>query len=118
MISMKETMLQPRKRPKSPPREEMNSTGPIEMPLSSSFRKERSIEYASPIYYTYLTHDTLLSKEDVESSKVFLPSIVCGWSSLRGLNICFPCFQLFTSVGNLIKVSKCLVLLALAMFSM
>ena len=29
-------MLKPRKRPKSPPREETNSTGPIEMPLSNS----------------------------------------------------------------------------------
>ena len=40
MISMKETVLNPRKRPKRPPREETNSTGPIEIPLSSSFEKK------------------------------------------------------------------------------
>ena len=36
MISRKEMMLKPRKRPKRPPREETNSTGPIEMLLSIS----------------------------------------------------------------------------------
>ena len=43
MISRKEMMLNPRQRPKSPPREAMKSTGPIRMLLSSSVDIEQWI---------------------------------------------------------------------------
>ena len=64
-------MLNPRKRPKRPPREETNSTGPIEIPLSSSFEKKNILSKK-----INLTRDSLLSKEDVERSDVLIPCIV------------------------------------------
>ena len=74
---MKETMLNPRKRPKRPPREETNSTGPIEIPLSSSFEKK-----IFNLIKINLTCDSLLSKEDVERSDVLIPCIVRSRPSL------------------------------------
>ena len=51
------------------------------MSLSSS-RKSKMIP-SNRNNWKKLTHDSLLSKEDVESSKVFLPSVVCGLSVLH-----------------------------------
>ena len=70
-------MLNPRKRPKRPPREETNSTGPIEIPLSSSFEKKNILSKK-----INLTRDSLLSKEDVERSDVLIPCIVRSRPSL------------------------------------
>ena len=65
-------MLKPRKRPKSPPREAMKSTGPILMLLSNSKVEVRF--YADE--KTFLTHDSLLAKKDVNNSDILLPGIV------------------------------------------
>ena len=71
MISMNEMMLNPRQRPKSPPREATKSTGPILM-LRSNSGKDYRLELESTIY----THDSVFAKEDVNNSNVLLPSIV------------------------------------------
>ena len=70
MISMKEMMLKPRQRPKSPPREAAKSTGPILMLLSSS------VDIMMPNIMFFLTHDSVLAKEDVDKSNILLPGVV------------------------------------------
>ena len=70
MISMKEMMLKPRQRPKSPPREAAKSTGPILMLLSSS----GNIVMCNVMFF--LTHDSVLAKEDVDKSNILLPGVV------------------------------------------
>ena len=72
MISTKETMLNPRKRPKSPPSEAMKSTGPILMLLSNSKVEVRF--YADD--KTFLTHDSLLAEKDVDNGDILLPGVV------------------------------------------
>ena len=62
VTSMNEMMLKPRQRPKIPPREERNSTGPILMPLSSS---AENLYLTSNRSLMKITHDSLLAKEDV-----------------------------------------------------
>ena len=86
--SMNEMMLNPRQRPKSPPREERNSTGPILMLLSSSGQDQSSTFYLSKICFGIitqeirvccilrLTYDSLLAKEYVEGGQIFFPGIV------------------------------------------
>ena len=69
---MNEMMLKPRQRPKIPPREEKNSTGPILMLRSSSLERL----FIKKEYRYLLTHDSVLAKEDVDNSDVFLPGIV------------------------------------------
>ena len=65
-------MLNPRQRPKSPPREAMKSTGPILMLRSSSLERA----FMKKEYRYLLTHDSVLAKEDVDNSNILLPSIV------------------------------------------
>ena len=65
-------MLNPRQRPKSPPREAMKSTGPILMLRSSSLERL----FIKKEYRYLLTHDSVLAKEDVDNSNILLPSIV------------------------------------------
>ena len=88
--SINEMMLNPRQRPKSPPREERNSTGPILMLLSSSGQDQSSTFYLSKICFGIitqeirvccilrLTYDSLLAKEYVEGGQIFFPGIVGG----------------------------------------
>ena len=71
MISMKEMMLKPRQRPKSPPREAAKSTGPILMLLSSSVDDMIDVQFN-----VFLTHDSVFAKEDVDNSNIFLPGVV------------------------------------------
>ena len=75
-------MLKPRKRPKSPPREAMKSTGPILMLLSNSgeFRRVKHLllNHTSNHHEEKVlpTHDSLLAKEDIDNSDVFVPGVV------------------------------------------
>ena len=71
MISRKDMMLKPRQRPNRPPREATKSTGPILILLSNS--SELEMENCHKIF---LTHDSVLAKEDVDNSNVLLPSVV------------------------------------------
>ena len=85
MISMKEMMLKPRQRPKSPPREAAKSTGPILMLLSSSV----NIMICNVIFF--VTHDSVLAKEDVDKSNVLIPCIVelvLNGSMVNSDNVC------------------------------
>ena len=72
MISTKETMLKPRKRPKSPPSEAMKSTGPILMLLSNSKRRSNFMLVRCALS----THDSFLAKKDIDNSNVLLPGVV------------------------------------------
>ena len=86
---MNEMILKPRQRPKRPPREEKNSTGPILMLLSSSGKDQSSTFNLSRNKGSFIcsfnansifrfTHDSLLAKVDVECGQVFFPGIVAG----------------------------------------
>ena len=65
-------MLNPRKRPKSPPREAMKSTGPILMFLSNS----GEIMFMSDGKHASFTHDCVLAEKYVDNSNVLLPGVV------------------------------------------
>ena len=71
MISRNEMMLNPRQRPKSPPREATKSTGPILMLRSNSGMVSDGFSHEN-----LPTHDGVLAKEDVDNSNVLLPSVV------------------------------------------
>ena len=66
-------MLKPRKRPKSPPREAMKSTGPILMLLSNS---KVEVRFCAADNETFHTHDSFLAKKDVDNSDILLPGVV------------------------------------------
>ena len=72
---MKETMLKPKKRPKSPPRLAMKSTGPILMLLSNSGEVRRDV-IMKKRYFLVPTHHSLLAKEDIDNGDVFIPGVV------------------------------------------
>ena len=81
---MNDRMLKPRQRPNSPPRDETNWTGPTRMLLSSSewcrqLTLVNSTSYEAClmlILMLLLTHDSLLSKKDVDHCQVFSPRII------------------------------------------
>ena len=66
-------ILNPRQRPKSPPREATKSTGPILMLRSNSTKISDDRLYVLKIH---ITHDSILAEEDVNNSNILLPSIV------------------------------------------
>ena len=81
---MNDRMLKPRQRPNSPPRDETNWTGRTRMLLSSSewcrqLTLVNSTSYEACLMFILmllLTHDSLLSKKDVDHCQVFSPRII------------------------------------------
>ena len=88
MISQNEMTLNPRKRPKSPPRDETKSTGPIEMLRSISAHgdyhfSEEIFIYVKDYVQGFIslenpTKHRFLPKKDVQHSDVLLPSVIKG----------------------------------------
>ena len=75
MISRKEMMLNPRQRPKSPPREAMKSTGPILMPLSNSGK-------IGKFFLTFLPMTVSLPKKMLTTAMSSSQALYTSWLKL------------------------------------